>query len=401
MFLEILIAITLGVLAGTFTGLIPGVHVNLVALLLALSSPLIPLPVFYICVIIICCAITHTFISSIPSIYLGAPDSDNALSVLPGHRYLFKGLGHVAVLYTIVGSLFSLVACVALFPLFLIAIKAVYAIVSSFIGHLLAFTMAFMIIREKKLKKIIAAAAFFLISGSLGIITFNIAAFSNPLFHMLSGLFGISLLVVSLIQTSSLPKQSESDEFDLPLGVTARSVAGATGMGFIAAFLPGFGSSQAAILAKEMLGDIGDKGFLILVGGINTANMLLSLCTVYVLDKARNGAIVSVRELIGRVDHDTVLMFILSALVAASFATIVAIKVSLAFCRLIQKVHYPTLIIIIMTFIVILSFLFDGFLGLYLLLISTFIGMCASISGIGKNHLMGCLILPVIFYFLL
>ncbi|MBT6774490.1 hypothetical protein HOA91_03905, partial [Candidatus Woesearchaeota archaeon] len=43
------------------------------------------------------------------------------------------------------------------------------------------------------------------------------------------------------------------------------------GVGFIAAFLPGFGSSQAAIVATNIVGDIGDEGFLALVGGINTA----------------------------------------------------------------------------------------------------------------------------------
>ena len=99
MFLQILLAIILGCIAGTFTGIIPGIHVNLLSLiilsfstyLLGITTPLI------IAVFIISIALTHTFVNAIPSIYLGAPDSDTALSVLPGHKLLLKGLGHEAV----------------------------------------------------------------------------------------------------------------------------------------------------------------------------------------------------------------------------------------------------------------------------------------------------------------
>jgi len=38
MFLEFLIAALLGILAGIFTGLIPGIHINLVSLLVVSSS---------------------------------------------------------------------------------------------------------------------------------------------------------------------------------------------------------------------------------------------------------------------------------------------------------------------------------------------------------------------------
>ena len=37
-----------------------------------------------------------------------------------------------------------------------------------------------------------------------------------------------------------------------------KSVSAASGVGFIAAFLPGFGSSQAAIVATNIVGDVGE-----------------------------------------------------------------------------------------------------------------------------------------------
>lgn len=73
MFYDIIIALSAGVIAGIFTGLIPGVHVNLVSLLLlsmsgyllGFTTPLV------LCVFIIALSVVHTFLDSIPSIFLG------------------------------------------------------------------------------------------------------------------------------------------------------------------------------------------------------------------------------------------------------------------------------------------------------------------------------------------
>ena len=111
MFLEILLAIFCGCCAGIITGIIPGIHINLVSLLLVslsgymlgFTSPLV------LAVFIISMAVTHTFLDPIPSIFLGAPDADQALNVLPGHRLLMQGMGYEAVKLTVIGSLLSLI----------------------------------------------------------------------------------------------------------------------------------------------------------------------------------------------------------------------------------------------------------------------------------------------------
>ena len=101
--LDVLIAILCGVLSGIITGLIPGIHVNLISVLLLSFSPLL-LPftgITSLLVYIISLSITHSFLDSIPSIYLGAPDAGQELNVLPGHRLLHQGMGHSAILYTV------------------------------------------------------------------------------------------------------------------------------------------------------------------------------------------------------------------------------------------------------------------------------------------------------------
>jgi TctA family transporter len=119
----------LGAIIGAGTGLVPGMHVNNVALLIlvgqsALSSAVLFLfgwasPSFsdimlLLSTLILAIAVSHTFVSFVPSVFLGAPDEDTALSVLPGHRMLLRGRGYEAVLLTARGCLWGFVASLAL-----------------------------------------------------------------------------------------------------------------------------------------------------------------------------------------------------------------------------------------------------------------------------------------------
>jgi len=399
-FIEIIIALALGISSGIITGLIPGIHVNLIAVIIISLSPFLlqfTSPII-LAIFIISLAITHTFLDSIPSIYLGAPDEAQALNVLPGHRLLHRGEGHNAIIYTVIGSFGCLLLGIVLFPIFIISMEKIFPLVKNSIGYILTLIMIFMIGKEKgkRLKSLVT----FLLAGCLGLIVFAIPNLKQPLFPLLSGLFGFSILLSSLLQNSTIPQQQVK-----PLTISnkniVKSVSAASGVGFIAAFLPGFGSSQAAIVATNIVGDVGDEGFLALVGGINTANMLISIATAYVLDKARNGAIVTVKTLLGEVGFEQMVLFLGVALVVGGVASILAILLSKIFSRLIVKVNYSHIVYTIIGFITILTFVFDGFIGISILFTSTAIGLITAYWGVGKNHLMGCLILPVILFFVL
>src|SRR3989344_254959 len=401
MFLETVIALSLGIGTGVITGLVPGIHVNLVSMLVIVFSPLLliyPSPLT-LGTYIISLALTHTFLDAIPGIYLGAPDEAQALNVLPGHRLLLQGLGHNAVLCTVIGSLGSVLLSIILFPLFIFSMIWLQPLVAESIGYILIVIVLFMIWRQKG-KRLYALLAF-LLAGVLGLLVFNISSLKQPLFPLLSGLFGLSLLLVSLSAKVAIPAQKTTSPLTLSKKNLFKTVSAASGMGYIAAFLPGFGSSQAAIVATEVVGDVGDEGFLTLVGGINTANMLISIATVYTLEKARNGAIVAVKELLTTITTAQLLQFIAIALVVAGFASLLTIYCSKIFASVIVKIPYAKLIMGIMLFITALTLYFDGLLGLLVLLTSTALGLLVSQWGVGKNHLLGCLILPVILYFTL
>ena len=70
---EIILALLFGVLIGTLTGLTPGIHIYLVAVVTLSSSPLLlqyTTPIV-LSVFIIALSITHTFVDFLPSTFLG------------------------------------------------------------------------------------------------------------------------------------------------------------------------------------------------------------------------------------------------------------------------------------------------------------------------------------------
>ena len=113
-----LIPLLIGILSGTLTGLIPGLHINLVAIITLSLAITKTLSQTTLLIFIVSMAITHTFIDFIPSIFLGAPSEDTALSALPGHELLLKGQGHNAMKLTLIGSTIAIISLAIIIPIF-------------------------------------------------------------------------------------------------------------------------------------------------------------------------------------------------------------------------------------------------------------------------------------------
>ncbi|KYK26763.1 hypothetical protein AYK26_04790 [Euryarchaeota archaeon SM23-78] len=343
-------------------------------------------------------SITHTFIDSIPSIYLGAPDSDMALGVLPGHRYLLKGHGYAAVKLTLIGSLGAIILSILLFPLLIPVVKYGYPLIENYMGYFLLLVALFMILRDKQK---LWALIVFLLSGTLGLIVLSMPNLKNPLFPMLSGLFGISTLIISLLRKESIPKQVLVKKTPLDTKKTFKALISGQISGFLTAVFPGLGAATAAVISLQFTKKLGDHGFLILIGAINTVNFTLSLLTLLVLNKARNGAVITVQKLIENITLPHILLFLCTALIAGGTAFILGILISRGFSNLITKINYRALVIGIITFIFILTIIICNPIGLIILIISTAIGLIPPEKGLPRIHSMGCLLVPIIGYFLL
>ncbi len=400
MFYELLITIGLGVGCGVITGLIPGIHVNLIAIILLsyVNMLLNHFSLFSLGCFIIALAVTHTFLDAIPTIYLGMPDSATALGVLPGHRYLLKGWGYMAVKLTLIGSFFGLILGVVLIPFLFFVVKLAYPILNSLMVLVLLMVVVFMIFKDRrKMWSIIV----FILSGILGWLVLNTYNFKNPLFPLLTGIFGLSTLFFSLRSMSVVPEQLISTKIKLRNKVVFKSLLAAVLAGFLTSMLPGIGASQGTVIGKEFAGNVGDHGFMVILGGVTTVNFVLSLITLFVLSKARNGAIVVVQELMGQISLNHLLAFIAVALIVGGVSVGLTLFFGRIFSKLISRVNYYWLVFGVVMFIIFLTPIISGFVGLLILFTATFLGLVPAIVKCSRTHAMGCLIIPVMMWFLL
>jgi putative membrane protein len=303
----------------------------------------------------------------------------------------------MAVKLTLIGSFGAVLLSVMLFPLFMLIVKHGYPLIQKYIGYLLLLTAIFMILRDRK--KLWAILVFSL-SGLFGLIVLNIPGFENPMFPMLSGIFGISTLIISLNANQCLPEQKQEQRVKLKPWITVKALLSGQFSGFITAVMPGLGAATAAVISMQITRRLGDNGFMVLMGSIGTVNFILSMATLYVLDKARNGSIIAVQQLISSVDTAMLCIFLSATLISGSIAAFLVLRIGRLFSELITKVDYQKLVFSIIMFITALVGFMTGWLGLLILAAGTAIGIIPAITKITRTHGMGCILVPVMSYFL-
>jgi putative membrane protein len=99
----ILILITLlGTILGSLLSVLPALHIyNVVGLLLLVYLKFFfTVPVIYVVVFMLGMLVSYSFLNTIPSVYLGAPDESTVFMLLPGLKYMFLGRGWESVILT-------------------------------------------------------------------------------------------------------------------------------------------------------------------------------------------------------------------------------------------------------------------------------------------------------------
>ncbi|MCX6710121.1 MAG: tripartite tricarboxylate transporter permease [Candidatus Woesearchaeota archaeon] len=397
MFIQILLAIIFGILCGTFTGLVPGLHTNLLSIILLGLYPFFSGVVSgtSFCIIIVSLAISQLFIAFIPSVFLGAPSPENIFGALPGHRMLLMGKGLLAVKIMAFACFFSLFMCILIIPFVFFLIQGIFNYFKSSVPFILIAVSAIMILREKGLRARIWAGIVFIFSGILGLIALN-SDISQPLFPMLSGLFGVGMLIASALSDSEIPFQEEEGIFEGRNFLMC--IAAAVFSGSFVCLFPALGPSQAAAIGSELVEE-NDENYLAITGGISSVNIMISIVFLLAIGKARNGAI-AVLGRIANLNYGLVIALSICALVSAAIALFSTIIISRKFALIIPRINYKKLCAAMIAFMLIMSFILSGFAGIILLFAASSIGLIPNLLGIRRAHAMGALIIPVIGYYL-
>ena len=396
MLIEIIIALLFGLLAGTITGLIPGVHINLIgAFIVSLSASLFYLtnPI-YLVVFIVSMAVTHTFVDFIPSIFLGCPDTDTELSILPGHEMLKKGEGYEAIILTCYGSLAAIFILVLIAYPSILIISKTYDLLRVFIPYLLIIISLFLIFSEKNK---FSALFVFLLTGLLGWSVLNMVEESEKfLLPLLTGLFGSSMLLISIKNKFEVPEQKITKVKTKIL----KPLLGAVIASPICSFLPGLGSGQAAIIGNT-ISKSNTKGFLVLLGATNTLVMGFSFISLYVISRTRTGAAAAIQDILGSLSGNILILILSVVIISGLVSFFLAKSLAKFFSQKMGKINYVLLSIITLALLVIIVFLVSGFLGLLILTASTFTGIYSISLGVRRTNMMGVLLIPTIVFYLM
>ncbi len=397
--LDFLLFSFIGALIGIILGLIPGMHINnILPIVLSLSIFFNPIN---LAVLIVSISISQIFISYIPSIFLGAPEENTALSILPGHKLLLEGKGFEAIILVVFSGIFSMFLTLFLIFLFSNYFAEFYEISRPYIHYVLIFLIVFMMIHEKNIR--IAALSFFIfsLSGVLGTLVLNSTIISTKLvlFPILSGLFGLSTLIVSFSQSSKIPNQ----EFDQNVKIFSNSFFKSVFLGSIAGiivgFLPAIGVSQAAIF-MQYIGKMSEaKNFLMTLSSINVSNEIFSIISLFLIGNPRSGASVALEKILSYMDLKDVFILLGSLCFSASISAFLTIKISKVVIKFLIRINYKLLSFLIFAFLTIMIFILTGFPGLLVAFTSTSIGFLCNQLKVKRSYCMGVLLLPSIFFF--
>ena len=395
MLIEIVLFLFLGIFFGTLTGLIPGIHINLIgSILVSLTiTTLYIINPIYLVVFITSMAITHTFVDFIPSIFLGCPDTDTELSILPGHELLKKGQGYEAIILTAYGSLAAVFILILIaFPSILL-ISKIYDSIKFLIPYILIVVSVTLIFSERKK---FPALFVFLLTGFLGLSVLNMVESSEKmLLPLLTGLFGSSMLLISIKNKMQVPKQKiTKSKTDL-----IKPLYGAMIASPICSFLPGLGSGQAAIIGNS-ISRTNRKGFLILTGATNTLVMGFSFISLYVISRTRTGAAASIQSIIGNMSWEILILILIIASLSGIISFFITELLAKFFSKNIWKINYTFVSLTTLLLLIIVVFLVSEFIGLIVLIASTFTGIYSNSLGVRRTNMMGCLLIPTIFIYL-
>ncbi len=392
-------AIILGILLGIVSGLTPGIHTNtLSAFILSYSAILSKyFSVEDLAVVVFVNAIVHTFLDILPSMFLGVPDEDTAIAVLPTHELVLDGKGIVATSISAYSSLLSFLISLPIFLIFLLVLPNMEFGLSAITPFLLFAVSIAMILGEKgemfegslsAWRKRAFASLIFLLSGLLGFYSFG--RDDTILLPLLTGLFSSPTLLISAFSESNVPMQEVSLEMPNLRDVLSGSLAGA-----LVSLFPGISSGIATVMASNHLRD--KKRIVSAISSANTANALLCFAVLFSIHRVRSGAVDAFMKLGGNVDLAT---FLLIGLISALTGAILTIAFGLLAGGIVPKIDQLKLSVLVFAMLIFFTYVTTGAFGLFVFSLATIVGLLAVIFKVRRINCMGCLILPTILLYL-
>ncbi|MFC6716715.1 tripartite tricarboxylate transporter permease [Natrialbaceae archaeon GCM10025810] len=386
-----------GAALGTVSGLVPGIHANNFAFLLAGIAPSVPGPPLSVGCAMLAAGVVHTFVNVVPAMALGVPDAEMALTALPGHRLVLEGRGYEALRLSALGSLLAVLAALPLALPITRAVEVAYPTLRSNLSLLLALVVLGLLAAERTWWRRLGGGLSFALAAALGRLTLDLSPDApleagGMLAPLFAGLFGAPVLI-DAVRGGGVPPQT-GDELRLTgPSLVAAALAGAVA-GAVVGYVPGISAAIAAVAVLFVVpGRTGDRGYIVATSGVDTANTIFALFALVAIGQPRTGVMVAFESLEAPLDLPVLLG---AVIVAGALGFVLVLVVGDAYLEAIGRLTYWQVSVAVLALLAVLSYLFTGLLGIAVFAVAASVGMVPVRFGARRVHLMGVLIGPLL-----
>ena len=127
---------------------------------------------------------------------------------------------------------------------------------------------------------------------------------------------------------------------------------------------------------------------------------MLSFVTLYILDRARNGSLIIISNILVDISKQDILLFFTCMVLVGILVFPLTIFLGSKIINFIEKINFFYLNLSILIFLSLLIFFISSYIGILVFVCASFLGAFCILLGIRRVHLMAVLIIPIILNFL-
>jgi TctA family transporter len=209
---------------------------------------------------------------------------------------------------------------------------------------------------------------------------------------LLTGFFGLSTLLISLLNESSVSPQIMRLNSKLSLANLSVISFISCFLSSIFGFIPAISSSIVGTIASYIR-KFDSEEFLVLLSATNVTYMIYSFFALLLINKTRSGSAVFLSQIF---EKESIFFVLGIILLSSALAFLICLYLAKPLVKLYKRVDYRKLTLLSAFFIIAVNFALAGFFGMLVLLASTSIGLLSNSLGVKRINCMAALIVPTI-----
>ncbi|MDD5557919.1 MAG: tripartite tricarboxylate transporter permease [bacterium] len=407
----------LGTVIGALLSMVPALHIYNVCGIILIAwyarpglIPVEAVPAFFMSLLV-----AFSFINTIPSMFFGAPDESAVFVVLPGQKYMLQGRGFEASILTGVGGLAAVVMMALLTPFLFYAMTPIKNITGQNLGWVMLLFIVYMLMSEwpkgcglgrtvlEKFKwawlNLIAGLGTFVLAAFLGIIIMNktlvpLEMSFQGIMPVFVGLFAVAGIIQNLISRQAVPPQYIGESIDVDHRLIGKAVFAGTIGGGLAAFIPAVTGGIGGIISGHATGQRDDRIFVMSQGVSKTIYYVGSFLFFFVplLVLSRGGMAILMKPIFTPYTMQDYFQILSVILISGALSFLLMFPLTRWTVCLITRYDYHIILWIALVLVVAIVWGLMGWMGIFLMTVSTGIGLIPALYHSRKSNAMAVLL---------